>query len=199
MSHDLERDAEKWLQRELARQRCDWCRNPNKNLYRLNMCRSCYGIRRELKRLHKLVMSTDAAYGKNWPTRSNRFIALEFNYNVAIEMAESAQILGKMYERLLQHADSLECEHTFRELSGRFVGKDLFNHSAFLFDHFSPVHRRYLMYLIGKMMQEYYSRNRRKMAYARVMEKTRTEVLRQRAWGTYRVETDVKRPLRQYR
>jgi hypothetical protein len=88
---------------------------------------------------------------EEWPL-ANRFVALELRYKIAIAMAESAQILGRMYERFLKSTSTLECEHEFRTLSKRFVKKDLFSHCAFLFEKFSPVHRRYLMYLMGKIM-----------------------------------------------
>lgn len=142
------------------------------------------------EKLHRQVTAATAKYGPQWG-RDTRLIALELEYNVAIEMAESAQILGRSYEDLLRNADTLHCEWEFRSLSQRFVRKDLFYHDAFLFELFSPVHRRYLMYLIGRMMQVFYSRNRRKMAYLRVVGRNVQEVLDQRAWGIYRVEQDV--------
>ena len=193
----FEKSAKDWLVSIKERTSCSWCRNPWKPVYRKSgMCRSCYEIRRELRSLHKRVKETEAKYGKDWlklGLRSLRFHQLEVGYSVAIEMAESAQILGRSYHGLLDEASTLECEQEFRSLSKRFLKKDLYTHNAFMFEHFSPVHRRFLMYLISAMMQEYYSRNRRKMAHARViMGDGIKEVLRGRAWGTYRVEDDVK-------
>jgi len=54
-----------------------------------------------------------------------------YNYMVAIEMAEASQVLGKVYERFLRHADTLDCEQEFRQLSRCFIKKDLFSHRAF--------------------------------------------------------------------
>ncbi len=190
-----EKHAEEWLNWVLARVACAWCRNPDKKIYRLDMCRSCYDIRCELKRLHKRVLETNAAYGEKWP-RSNQLFSLEFDYKTAIAMAESAQILGRMYQGLLKSADPLECEREFNYLSTRFVKKDLFDHCAFLFEHLSPINRSYLMYLIGKMMQELHARNRRRMARRIIGTKSRKEVLGERAWDTYRVEDDVGGPAR---
>ena len=154
------------------------------------MCRSCYNIRCQLKRLHKLVALMNAKHGEEWPL-AGQLTDLELEYKISIAKAESAQVLGRMYEGFLQNATTLECEDEFLILSKGFVKKELFSHCAFLFEKFSPVHRRYLMYLIGKIMQEFYSRNRRKMAYGNVALKSRKEVLADRAWGTYRVEDDV--------
>ncbi len=145
------------------------------------MCRSCYSIRRELKQLHERISGANAQFGD------------ELAYRIAIAKAESAQVLGQMHEDHLKGVSTLECERAFGELSRRFVKKDMFNHAAFLFENFSLVHRRYLMYLIGKIMQEHYSRTRRKVAYGNVALKSMEEVLADRAWGTYRVEDDAGR------
>ncbi len=161
-----------------------------KKCSRLGMCRSCYNIRSELKKLHKEVERTNAKFGSVWPRR-DRFFILELQYNIAPERAESAQVLGQRYERFLQNAETLDCEMEFRWLSKRFVKRELFYHHAFLFERFSPVHRRYLMYLIGQIMQESYSRNHRNMAYGVISQKTMKEVLAERSWGTYRVEKDI--------
>jgi hypothetical protein len=143
------------------------------------MCRSCYSMRCELKQLYQRISGTNARYGD------------ELAYRVTIAKAESAQVLGQMYEDHLKSVSTLDCEHAFAELSKKFVKKDLFNHAAILFENFSLVHRRYLMYLIGKIMQEYYSRTRRRVAYGNVALKSMEEVLADRGWGTYRVEDDV--------
>lgn len=193
MANRYEEQAEEWLEGVFARRACAWCRNRNKALYRLAMCRSCYGIRVELKQLHKDVRRTSRHRGDPRPLANAPFV-VEFRYKVAIAMAESAQILGRAYERLLTSAGTLDCEWEFRSLSKRFIKKELFAGGAFLFENFSPVHRRYLMYLVGQIMQEFYSRNRRRMAYGNVASKTVKEVLAERSWGTYRVENDTKPP-----
>lgn len=192
MSDRFEKRAEEFLQSVLERKACAWCRNRSKKIYLSELCRSCYDIRSELRRLHKRIVEADAKYTKLQWMRSSNLFALDLDYMLAIEMAESAQILGRAQERLLQDASTLECEMEFRRLSRRFVKKDLFDHDAFLFESFSPVHRRYLMYLLGRPMQVFDSRNRRRMAYGGVMQKSREEVLAGRAWGTYRVEKDAR-------
>jgi hypothetical protein len=111
-------------------------------------------------------------------------------------MADSAQVLGRMYESYLQNAETLQCEHEFRTLSKRFIKKELFSHYAFLFEKLSPVNRRFLMYLIGKIMQHFYSRNRRRFAYGSIIGKTIQQALASRASGTYRVEKDTAPPKR---
>jgi hypothetical protein len=146
----------------------------------------------ELRRLHKswTELKQRVTSKRQVPTEME-FFQIDFAYRLALVMAESAQIQGRAYDSLLLEATTLQCEHEFSRLSKRFLRKDLFNGTAFLFDVFSPEHRCYLMYLIHKMLGEFYSRNRRSMAYGQTMGATTPEVLDSRAWGTYRVELDV--------
>jgi hypothetical protein len=116
---------------------------------------------------------------------------LEGRYNTAIAMAEGAQILGQRYERYLKTVTPLEREHELELLSWWFLKKkNLFRDNAFLFEELSAVNRRYLIYLVGKPLQHFYSRNRRTFAFGNVLGKSRQEVLASRAWGTYRVEDE---------
>ncbi len=188
MSDHYEKCAEDSLNGIKTRRRCVWCRHPSKVVYCRGMCRHCYDIRQELRRLHKQVKRAKARFPE-WPL-ANRLARLELDYMTAIEMAESAQILGRAYEGYLDNTTALDLENEFRWLSRRFLRRDLFNHDSFLFECFSPVHRRYLMYIVSRINQEYLRLNRRKMATGSVIGKTMNEVLADRSWGTYRVESD---------
>ncbi len=190
MADRFEKRTEEFLESILGRKACALCRNRDKKIHLNGLCRSCYNVRARLRKLHKQVVAADARYTKAQWMRNNQLFVLEMEYMLAIAMADSAQVLGEGYERLLKDADTLQCEWEFRHLSRRFVKKDLFDHHAFFFEAFSPAHRRFLMYLISRPMLEFYSRNRRNMAYGQIMSKTREEVLKERGWGTYRVEDD---------
>jgi len=188
MSDRFEKCAEDSLNSVKMRHTCVWCRHPNKIVYCRGMCRHCYDIRRDLKRLHKQVKRVKARFSE-WPV-ANKFTRLELDYMTAVEMAESTQILGRAYVRYLDNTTSLDLENEFRLVSKRFLRRDLFNHDSFLFECFSPVHRRYLMHIVSRITQEYLRLNRRKMATGRILGKTMNEVLADRSWGTYRVEND---------
>ncbi len=190
MGDPFEKRAEEWLNSVINQVACGWCRFRDRTLYRDGLCGSCYDIRAKLRRLHRLATAADVKYGKAWPLRGS-LIALEIEYIEAIEMADAAQILGKMYEDYLTNVEPLECENEFRMLAKRFLKKELFNGHAFLFENLSPVNRRYVIYLIGIIMQYHISRNRRKIASRTTINKTKEEALASRGWGAYRVENDT--------
>jgi hypothetical protein len=191
MADHYEKQAEEWLESIIARNACNWCRFRDRTVYSDHLCRSCYDIRAELRRLHRQVVAAQNKYGENFESRNNRLLTLELDYRTVIEMADAAQVMGREYEGYLQHIEPLDCEWQFRSLSRRFIKRDIFDHYVFLFQKLSPINRRYVIYLIGRLMQTFYSQNRRKLA-AFDAGKSLVEVLASRAQGTYRVEDDAK-------
>ena len=181
--------AQEWLEHIAERDACIWCKNPDKPVYCGGLCRHCYNIRAELKRLRREVQDRRA----RGPV-SPRFdlAALEFDYIAAIDMAESAQCEGREYGPLSKGETPLDLEHEFSFISEKFLKKDLYRHSVALATAFSPSQRRLLVYLLSRMSREYLGRKRRSMVWYRILMTGRTieQALRERFSGTYRVEED---------
>jgi len=116
----------------------------------------------------------------------------EFELRVAINMAEAAQLEGRMYGALNRDSVSnLDLEHAFGELSGGLLGGlDLYHHSANLFECFTESQNRYLMYLLSRMLREYNRRHHRQRVSYQF--ESLDQTFRNRASGTYRVEEDPK-------
>ena len=164
MDH-FEKQAAEWLEWvvERAQKGCAWCKHPTKPVYRKGLCRHCYEIDREIAKLQKKVDAVKAKHG-GFPL-APRFISLEMDYKTALQMKKSAQVEGAQYLRYYSsEVTPLELEMEFRRLSKRFLHTDLFNHDAYLFEKFSPVHRRYVMYVISRLTREHHRRYRRRMA-----------------------------------
>jgi len=183
----FEQRAEEFLSIELETQNCAWCQF--REVRSAGLCRHCSDVRRALKNLYKRVLAVNESFGNKWPRTAEHF-KLELDFKTAIVMAASAQVLGGRYRRLMQYASTLDCEREFTDLSKRVVKRNKLSYDASLFEAFSPVHRRLLLALIGRLLQTAYSRNRRKDAVMRVSERRMEQVLAERAHGTYRVEAD---------
>ena len=71
------------------------------------------------------------------------------------------------------------------------VERGQYRHSVDLFTCFSPVQRRLLKFILSRMSREYLRRNRRRRAWFKVqMGRTVKQALKERFFGTYRVEED---------
>ena len=106
-------------------------------------------------------------------------------------MAEAAQTEGRIYGFLAGDVTPLDLEHEFCFISEKFLKKDLYRHSVDLFTCFSPVQRRLLKFILSRMSREYLRRNRRRRAWFKVqMGRTVKQALKERFFGTYRVEED---------
>ena len=130
-------------------------------------------------------------------TPSQKMFSQDFDLRVAINMAEDAQAEGRIYGNLHKRpVSNVDLEHAFGSLSKSLVPpNDLFYKDANLFDCFSESQNRYLMYLVSRMLREHHRRNRRRrfLYNSGSLEQT----MKDRAWGTYRVEEDVKARLKQ--
>jgi hypothetical protein len=184
-----EEPAQEWLESIADRHACGWCKNPDKPVCCGGLCRHCYDIKIELRRLHREVEERKAR-GAVHP----RFGLgeLGFHYIAAIDMAESAQCKGREYGPLSKGEAPLDFEHEFSSISEKFLKKDLYRHSVAQATAFSPSQRRLLVYLLSMMSREYLRRKRRSMAWFRIQVTGRTieQALRERFPGTYRVEED---------
>jgi hypothetical protein len=184
---DSAQEALDWIARHEA---CEWCKHPFKDIYRAGLCRHCYSIKRELRALHHKV---EHAKRSTIPRRDGLISPLlSLDYMTAIDMAENAQWEGRKYGSLYNDdITSLDLEHEFCFISKRFLKKDLYNHDAFLFDHFTVSQKRYLLYILSRMSREYLRRKRRMRSANKVIAKEVEEVLKERFLGTYRVEEDL--------
>lgn len=176
------RRAEEFLRYVAQNEHCEWCRYPHKPIYRLRLCRHCYQVKVELKRLHRVV---DGDRGILSP-------ATEFRYKVALLMAEFAQAEGQKYGSIgRRDVSALDLEWEFRFLSREFVRRDLYDHAAYLFESYTPIERKYLLYVVSRLSRERLRRERRRRAQAEVCGESLEDILTNRAHGTYRVEDDV--------
>ena len=180
--------AQKHLEFVADEEPCNWCRYPYKPIYSGGLCRHCYEIKAELKQLHREVEDRKA-HGAGHPMFG--LGNLEFEYIAAIDMAEAAQTEGRIYGFLAGDVTPLDLEHEFCFISEKFLKKDLYRHSVDLFTCFSPVQRRLLKFILSRMSREYLRRNRRRRAWFKVqMGRTVKQALKERFFGTYRVEED---------
>jgi hypothetical protein len=182
-NYDCARDR---LEGIFNRELCSWCKYPYKKIHRAGLCRHCYSLKTELRQTYRTYLARKAKSR----THDDMFMP-EYNLRVAINMAEAAQIEGRVYGELDKvPVSNLELEHAFGLLSRKFLHKNLYHHDAFLFECFSASQKQYLMYIISRMIREHSRRHRR----TRVVYDTGTlrETLKNRARGTYRVEDDVK-------
>jgi hypothetical protein len=182
--------AQEFLDRIVDRKACDWCKHPDKPVHRGGLCSHCYKIKTELRRLHRRVEDRTAR-GTVHPMFG--LGNLRFEYTVAIDMAEAAQWEGRKYGSPNKgDVTPLDLEHEFEFIGEKFLKKDLYRHSVALFQHFfTPSQRRLLMYILSKMSREYLRRNRRSLAWLDVQGgRTVEEALKERAFGTYRVEEE---------
>ena len=187
MIETLDDSAQKHLERVAANELCNWCRYPYKPIYRGGLCRHCYGIKAELKRLHKEVVDRRAR-GDVHPKFGLGI--LEFDYVTAINMAEAAQSEGRMYGSLYnRQVTPLDLEHEFSFISERFLKKDLYRNSVDLFSDFTLAQRRLLKYIVSRLAREEFRRNRRNLA--KPQGQTIQQALNERFHGTYRVEEDA--------
>jgi hypothetical protein len=109
---------------------------------------------------------------------------------VGCDTAEAAQWDGRKYGSPNKgDVTPLDLEREFEFIGEKFLKKDLYRHSVALFQHFfTPSQRRLLMYILSKMSREYL---RRSLAWLDVQAgRTVEEALKERAFGTYRVEED---------
>ena len=165
---------------------CAWCKEPYRAIHCAGLCRSCYSIKLELRSKYASYLARKAV-----SRHRDDLWSAEHDLIVAIKMAESAQTDGRTYGNLHEgdgRTISLELEFGF--ISRRSLHKDLFNHRAYLFECFTPSQRRYLMYLVSRMSLEYRRRNRRSDSVYNT--DSLEDVMKGRAWGTYRVEDDVR-------
>ena len=180
--------AQEYLEYIAENEMCNWCKYPHKPIYRGGLCRHCYNIKAELKRLHR-KMEDGKERGAVHPTFG--LGNLQFDYTAAIDMAEAAQTEGRTYGSLSKGDAPLDLEQEFGFISVKFLKKDLYRHSVDLFTYFAPSQRRLLMYVLSRISREYLRRNRRKRAWYDIqVGRTMKQALEERFFGTYRVEED---------
>jgi hypothetical protein len=189
MVETLDDSAQKHLELVAARETCDWCKYPDKQIYRGGLCRRCDGIKAELKHLHKEVQER-MARGDVHPKFG--LGALEFDYVTATYMAEAAQSEGRMYGSLCnREVTPLDLEHEFSFISKRFLKKDVYRNSVDLYTYFTLPQRRLLKYIVSRLARDELRRNRRNLARFEAQGRTIEQALNERFPGTYRVEEDA--------
>jgi hypothetical protein len=96
---------------------------------------------------------------KTWQTN--------FQHGVLVEVKGSALVEGQIYGAIhIEDVDGLRLEREFSFLSGKLVGKDLYNGTANVFSHALTLpQRRLLLYELSKMSRRWLKKSRRSLAY----------------------------------
>lgn len=148
------------------RSTCEWCKHPEKMIYRIGLCRHCYDIRGKITRLGKKIEECRDK-GKEVP------VELAFFYRAALAMEKSAKSEGRVYGQL--QADDItgyRLAHEFSFISESLVHQDLYRGDATLFDwSFTPNQKRLLLYLLSLVRRAHLRRTRWKRALSSALDR----------------------------
>jgi len=158
-SYSREALATRFVDSTLARDRCEWCRSPWRNLYRGRLCRSCYDKRTRLKQAERFI-SKLGSDGEPIPQLAHLEVRA-LRHAIA-----NCKRSGKVLDGVLAPGSSaLDLEHDLDWLSRRICHKKLFYGLATQLGWiFGPEHIRFLRCLIRKMIDTDTSRRRMERA-----------------------------------
>lgn len=155
--------AARFLERMHSDATCEWCKHPEKSLYRASLCRHCYDISREASKLESQVEKC---------RRGQRPVPFELGFRLksAKKMVQLAKMEGSAYGDIhTKDVTGLDIEHQFSSLSEALTKKDLYFGTTNVFDRsFSPDQKRLIYYLLSKLWRERLRRSRRSAAMVMV-------------------------------
>ncbi len=159
--------AAQFLKSLFQRPRCDWCQHVEQPLYRRGLCRHCYRISRQIVRSEAVRKQSHQVRG-SIPT--SHLLALDLSAKTARRMAVLAKSEGQAYGDIhVRSVGGLALERQFSRLSRCFVGRDLFDGDATLFDwSFTLNQKRLLDYLVSSLNREFARRHRQGIAAAQI-------------------------------
>jgi len=148
---------------------CDWCASPFHKIYRSGLCRHCYDIKAEKRRLYREVKRRMGA-GIRWKSLD---LTLRINCHVAGKMEEMAKAEGQ----LIQHKrrpeiSAMAIEELLGYISHQLLSrKDPFrncyyNCATTVGSLFSPVQRVAFIHLLSEAVSQHKRHLRRKRAAA---------------------------------
>ena len=155
------------LTAELGSNRCDWCGNPFHKVYRSGLCRHCYDIKAEKRRLSREVKKGMGA-GIRWKSLD---LTLRIKCHVAGKMEEMAKAEGQ----LIRHNRRPEISAKVIEDLLRYISHQLLSRKDPLYDCyyncattigrlFSPQQRVALIHLLSEAVSQHKRHLRRKRA-----------------------------------
>ncbi len=155
--------AARFLEQMHSDATCDWCKHPEKSLYRAGLCRHCYNISREVSKLESLAQ-------KYKEIKRPVSFDLDLRLKAARKMVHLAKMEGSAYGDIhTKHVTGLDIEHLFSRLSKALIKKDLYYGAVNVFDRsFSPDQKRLIYYLLSKLWRERLRRSRRSAAMVTV-------------------------------
>jgi len=155
MRYSREQQATEFVDSIIKRERCLWCRDPSRVVYRQGLCRPCYEKGAQLKRAQKLLSDLKSR-GKSIP------FEVKHQADALREAITDCKELGIVLDRVLQGGDSpLDLEWDLCWLSRRICRKDLFKGMATQLGWvLGPGHRRFLRALIWRIISVDASRHR---------------------------------------
>ena len=142
-----ERSIQNTLECISATPNCNWCKNPEKRVYATGLCGHCYRINRQIARMESRVSS---------PTKNKAVV--DWELRVVKKKRDLARSEGRRYGEIhKQDVDDLRLELAFSELGRYLIGRsDLFHGENSFISMALPNHnqRRYVYYLISRLLRE---------------------------------------------
>jgi hypothetical protein len=153
--------AARFLEQIFDRDKCDWCRDPSRALYRRHLCRRCYDL---LRRLAKAEAILSEAKSSSQPF--SQILWLELKVKDAQSKVKLVQAEGFSYGAIHERqVEGIDIEYQFSALSKSFVGKDIFYGHANLFDWcFTADQKRLILYFLSRLHREKYRRHMKSIA-----------------------------------
>lgn len=153
----------------LRTDRCDWCLNPFQETYRSGLCRHCYGIRSDQRRLLREVKSKwKTELGISWRALDLR---LRIDCHVAGRMEDMARAEGQSInqDREPSHS-SMTVEQLLTYISRQLLPRKernlYYNCATTISGMFSPAQREALIHLLSETVDLHKRHNRKKRAAA---------------------------------
>lgn len=149
--------------------RCNWCLNPFQKTYRSGLCRHCYRIKSDQRRLLREVKSKwKTKPGVSWRTLDLR---LRIACHVAGRMEDMARAEGQSIsqDRESPHS-SMAVEQLLTYISRQLLPRKehnlYYNCATTISGMFSPVQREALIHLLSETVDLHKRHNRKKRAAA---------------------------------
>ncbi len=169
MNH-LDDSVRRLLDYVRAKDACTWCQNTEHAVYRTGLCRHCYRIKLEISNRTRYQQKSRGALAAARKGDPKVHDTPTYFLRIAEKMRELAELEGKAFGKVASQATALDVEHALSKLSRRVLKRDLFRGEAAKLGHsFSPEQRKYLLYLLRRILREDSRRTRRSRARYRLI------------------------------
>jgi len=143
---------------------CLWCRSPFHSVYRLGLCRHCYWIRSEQRRLQSKIEEANVSNWKSVPLK----LRLSYQVAVVMERWEKADALLFGENEPVHTGTTLE---TLLNYIGVHLAHMSSQRSSIFSRLLSPDQRTALIYLLSEPIRKHKRRHRRQLASKHVIDK----------------------------